>query len=493
MTNRKLSKTLRRLLGVLVCVALVLLTVPAVSLPVSAATSGKTEGGTWRLQGDTLIFSGKGSMAPVLPPRPGTDGDQITVEYVEWWSNVRKNYEENKPWGRNFTKVIIEEGVTNICSRAFAECTKLTSITIPDTVTSIEEQAFFKCRGLTSANIGNSVTTIGSRAFAGCSALATFSLPSSVKSIGGQAFYNCKKLTSIHIPSGVTAIKSETFYGCKALATITLPNSTISIDSGAFDGCTSLTAMHLPKTVKHIGTGIFSSCINLSTLIIEDGNPVYHSSGNCIIHTENTLLVAGCQNSVIPSDESVTAIESCAFYGQENLSSITIPKAVKSIGNSAFSNTGLSSITLSTGITKIGENAFAGCDALTSVVIPNTVKSIASEAFSDCTFLTSITIPDTVTSIGEHAFIGCRDITIRGKFGSYAESYAKKNGFTFVEAKFADYTWVWYVLIAVGGIVLVATGVFVGLLLGKRKKPAIATKTAPVTEPTAVEPTASQK
>lgn len=480
MTNRKLSKTLRRLLGVLVCVALVLLTVPAVSLPVSAATSGKTEGGTWRLQGDTLIFSGKGSMSP------------LSWSHLNEWGKAK----QVPPW-RTFketvTKVIIEDGVTDILSSSFKYFTELTDVTIPGSVkvigesafscndslenltlkegiTTIGQESFHGCESLATVNIPGSVKTLGTQAFSWCTSLSKVSLSEGVSTIGDMAFSNCNQLASIDIPSSVTTIGEEAFAYCYSLNTLSLANGIQSIGKGAFDYCKRIASVNLPETVKRIGPFAFSCCNSLEKLTVDTGNPVYHSEGNCIIHTENALLVLGCQNSVIPNDGSVTAIGDYAFFGQNNLSAITIPKAVKSIGNYAFSGTGLSSATLPVG-----------------------AKTIGKKAFADCTFLTSITIPDTVTSIATNAFEGCSDITIRGKFGSYAESYAKKNGFTFVEAKFADYAWVWYVLIAVGGIVLVAAGVFVGLLLGKRKKPAIATETAPVTEPTAVEPTASQK
>ena len=60
-------------------------------------------------------------------------------------------------------------------------------------------------------------------------------------------------------------------------------------------------------------------------------------------------------------------------------------------------------------------------------------KAIAGYAFYMCTALTSITIPNSVTSIGEYAFYDCTLLTtIYGYTGSYAETYANTNGYTFV-------------------------------------------------------------
>ena len=68
---------------------------------------------------------------------------------------------------------------------------------------------------------------------------------------------------------------------------------------------------------------------------------------------------------------------------------------------------GVKKAIISSGITSIGNAAFYGEGNLTSVTIPSSVTSIGDYAFGDCTSLTSITIPDSVTYIGKGAFRGC--------------------------------------------------------------------------------------
>ncbi|MGF0039132.1 leucine-rich repeat domain-containing protein, partial [Victivallis vadensis] len=56
-------------------------------------------------------------------------------------------------------------------------------------------------------------------------------------------------------------------------------------------------------------------------------------------------------------------------------------------------------------------SAFFACTDLTSVTLPNSVTSIGARAFYGCSALTSITIPSGVTSIGDNAFQGCTNLT----------------------------------------------------------------------------------
>ena len=98
----------------------------------------------------------------------------------------------------------------------------------------------------------------------------------------------------------------------------------------------------------------------------QDSKEDCYNSGNCLINKKTKTLVEGCDNSVIPTDGSVTSIGDYAFYGCSGLTSITIPSGVTSIGDWAFYDcSGLTSITIPVGVTSIGYYAFEGCNSLT--------------------------------------------------------------------------------------------------------------------------------
>ena len=109
---------------------------------------------------------------------------------------------------------------------------------------------------------------------------------------------------------------------------------------------------------------------------------------------------------------TMTSIGEEAFFGCNDLTSITLPKGVTSIGAQAFLGCDkMVSITLPEGLTSIGEEAFNGCRALKSITLPEGVTSIERQTFHMCTSMTTVTLPEGLTSIEEEAFMACLALT----------------------------------------------------------------------------------
>ena len=90
---------------------------------------------------------------------------------------------------------------------------------------------------------------------------------------------------------------------------------------------------------------------------------------------------------------------------------VVIPAAnnrlpVRQVATLAFSQTDITSVSIPYNVTSIGQLAFYQCGSLASVALPESLKSIEYSAFANCVSITSLTIPAGVTSVGYQAFAG---------------------------------------------------------------------------------------
>lgn len=234
--------------------------------------------------------------------------------------------------------------------------------------------------------------------------IRTVSFESGITTISERAFYSCRALQTVSIPATVTTVGASAFEGCEVLTDIAIPNGIAEIGAGAFSGCTGARRIEIPSSVTSIGTGAFKGCTALETITVTQGNTTYRAAGNCLIDSAG-VLVAGCANSAIPNDGSVTAIAPDAFQGFTELSQITIPNSVKTVGEYAFQGcTGLSSVSVGTGLTSIGTGAFQGCSSIAQLTLPDTLTEIGAVAFSGCSALTQVNFPQSLASLGSWAF-----------------------------------------------------------------------------------------
>ena len=109
--------------------------------------------------------------------------------------------------------------------------------------------------------------------------------------------------------------------------------------------------------------------------------------------------------------ESITSIDSRAFYGCTSFENITIPESVTSIGNWAFSGcTRLKNITIPNNVQRIGFYAFYECENLQVINVSGDNNVIKDGAFGDCTNLKTVNILKGVKSIENSVFSNCTNI-----------------------------------------------------------------------------------
>ena len=273
----------------------------------------------------------------------------------------------------------------------------ITSVTIENGVTNIGYYTFYNCTGLTSITISKGVTTIGSYAFNGCSSLSSITIPDGVTTIGNGAFSGCRNLTSITFPESVTTIENDAFYGCNSLCYN-------EFDNGFYLGNSDNPYLIL---VKAKDTAIASCIIN------ERAKLIY------------CRTFEGCNNlTSITIPEGVTSIGEYAFAGCLALTEINFNATNMSdlsLSSRVFTNAGKNSdgitVTIGKNVTKVPASLF-DCDQnyapnIKSVIFEenSACESIGNYAFFNCSSLTGITIPESVASIGSIAFAGCLALT----------------------------------------------------------------------------------
>ena len=458
--------------------------------------SGTTGDCHWELDDEgTLTISGNGAMADYNSINAPWKGDKVKSVIIE--DGVTNIGAWAFAYCHNLSSVTIPDSVTSIGSYSFCGgCTKLTDITIPDSVTSIGSFAFSNCSGLTSVKIPSSVTNIGTGIFSSCSGLtnikvdldneaycsyfgnlynkdrttllqyapgypnSSFVVPDSVNCIYNYAFHGCTILTSVIIPDSVTTIGYDAFSGCNKLTSVSIPESVTYIGVRAFENCPNLNSVIIPNSVTSIGTKAFGyyndNVIDGFTITGYKGSTAENyanSNGITFIKNINGLIASGTtgdctwtinKNGVLTISgngdiEDYIYYEDVAPWTYMQFSKAVIRNGVTYIGDDAFLDCKyLTEITIPNSVTSMGWDVFSGCSSLKSVTIPKSINKIDTNAFSDCTSLRSIIIPDSVNYIVNGAFSGCPNLTIYGKKGSYAETYANNNHIDFTAFEIGD-------------------------------------------------------
>ncbi|MFA7172642.1 MAG: leucine-rich repeat protein [Kiritimatiellia bacterium] len=320
--------------------------------------------------------------------------------------------------------VAIPSSVTSIGDYAFYDCTSLTAINVdPDnsTYASVDgilynksKTSLIQCPGgkIGGVAIPFSVTTIDNNAFYNCTGLTSVTIPFGVPSIGDGMFRSCTSLTAINVHSsnaayasvdGILFNKNQNAliqYPCGKAGNYTIPFSVTRISYGAFVNCASLTSiLFMGAPPELLGQDVFGD--TPATLYYLNGAPgwtetfggrpaapfpfdftlangqitidLYTGSGTASVHIP--AAIAGYP---------VIAIGDAAFYGQTNMTAVTIPDSVTAVGLAAFTDcTALETVVLGRGIAEVDNWAFYGCISLTAIYARGDAPSLGTAVFYD--------------------------------------------------------------------------------------------------------------
>lgn len=367
----------------------------------------------------------------------------------------------------NLIELNLPNTITRIGPKAFKGCIALGSLghtfTIPSSVTTIESEAFYNC-GFVAGPIPASVTSVGTDAFYGTGWL--YNQADGIVYINNMVYTykgTMPASSSLTVAEGTTRIINDAFKNQENLEAITLPSTLTAVGNYAFNGCNNLTTVIVNATTPpSCPSDAFSNAANC-TLLVPYGqvevytaatgwknfNPINENLDAPIVFENSTrksicisrwdtnhdgelsyaeaAAVQSIPNSSVSSSSTtgpfmelkyftnLTSIGEKAFFYQNNLTSISIPSNVRTIGNDAFNFCSdlnvveYASIEAMCNITYgnyfshpmlYGKHLYINGEEVKEIVVPSNVTSINNYAFLSCDYLKSVTIPSNVTSIG---------------------------------------------------------------------------------------------
>lgn len=260
--------------GVLALVLIITAVFSTSILDVFAATSGTwsattKDSVTWSYDASTttLTISGTGAMKDCGEDRL-----------------IRKNIAPWKEYKPNITKIVIEEGITEIGEYCFFNCTALKTVILPSTLeviggsgiydlagnTDETRGAFRDCTALESIILPANLKTIEKHAFSGCTSLKSITFPDSLTSLGDYAFRDCTSLKNVKYGTGMTSTGKNAFRN-SGVKYVTFSPTITSIDQYTFFN-TQIETIEIPEQIEKIGMRSFANCTFISEVTIYNAN-----------------------------------------------------------------------------------------------------------------------------------------------------------------------------------------------------------------------------
>ncbi len=311
------------------------------------------------------------------------DGTFVTVS--DWDPAVERYYQDATANPLYYAKHLYVSGV------------EVTDLVIPKTVTHVSDFAFCNMENLVSLTVHEAVSGIGLMAFAGCTSLASLDWYAVDCDVAwgyeyeyGELGYGWTYVTDERYPfadapittavfrAGVRTVPAYLLSQVKTLREVRIAGSVEHIGANAFDGCTALSAVHVADTDAWCA--------------------VYfeNAAANPLVHTGNLFSGDNLVRELHVSD-GVRRVAAEAFIGCENITVITLPDSVKSIGSNAFYGTGYynDAANWTNGELYIGRHLIRAAAPADGVyVVPSSVSAIDAGAFADLSGITAIHVSD---------------------------------------------------------------------------------------------------
>lgn len=273
----------------------------------------------------------------------------------------------------------IPDKIDIIPGYCFYGCTNLEKLTLSDHITRINNLAFYNCRKLVT-NIPAHLEYIDQYAFYNCESLPEIIIPLGIEYIYDRCFYGCKSAKVLQIPDSVTKLDEHAFDYCSSIKEVIIPE-TVS-DIPYFIACNSLKTIKVNESNPNYTT-VDGVIYNKDKTILLRYPPARSEDGFSIPDNVTTLSDYAFSGLSTITDlkipQTVKQIGIGMFYGSTSIINVSFPSYLTEIPNFTFEDTMLKTVVIPENITKVGYMAYANCSELTSITIPSTVISIGED------------------------------------------------------------------------------------------------------------------
>ena len=232
--------------------------------------------------------------------------------------------------------------------------------------------------------------------------LKEINIPSTCKEIGDTAFGECVNIEYVNIAEGVETIGSAfSAWQATNLIYVNVPGSVTSLHRNAFYSTYTYGTICYYYKQNEFPTGWNAPDSQNNRLTLYDVKGVEKTTDGFIYAERSTdvalLKYVGNASEVVIADtykeKPVTYLHREAFFGNKDLTKLTV-------GNN---------------VEKIGKFVFQRCKNLFEVILSDSVTGVAEYAFADCENLVKLTIGANVQNMcytsGMPAFSGCYRLT----------------------------------------------------------------------------------
>lgn len=269
------------------------------------------------------------------------------------------------------------------------------------------ELMLFVARGDEEYTILDGCKRIGKKAFEFASDLTRVNFPKGLETICVGAFEKCAELAELHLPEGLVKIETNAFRRCGKIRKLTLPSTLEYIGTWAFDEGENALTVHFPPALKKMGRGAFPTNW---TFLLSENQKTYISRGGFILSNDGKTLVLPekpLENGIAVIPDSVTEIGRAAFWRNQQIEKVILPKGLHTIGPAAFFHVScLKEINLEN-VKVIRANAFHGCSSLERISLK--CEMIGISAFSNCASLTEAEVDCEI--ISAYTFYSCESLS----------------------------------------------------------------------------------